>query len=147
MAKMVELPQDIIDNVIAAGSDDTHLLKQCSLVSSSFLLPSRKHLFSRITIESYKTCQGIHQLLVENPVVQTFVRSITLMDSESTQEWINGSSLLAILRLPFCCLEFFSIVLLDDDDGAMVTYLIEPSSEDFEPLDWNYLKYHTLIHP
>jgi hypothetical protein len=140
--KLVEPPQDIIDNVIAAGSDDTHLLKQCSLVSSSFLLPSRKHLrlFSRITIGSDKTCQGIHEFLVENPVVQTFVRAITLTDSDSmhTPEWINGTSLLAILQLPFCCLECFSIGFPNDDDGAMVTWLTEPTGEESELWDWNY---------
>ena len=60
MTKSVEIPQDIIDNVIVAVGDDTHLLKQCTLVSSSFLLPSRKQLFSRITLRNDQTCQGIY---------------------------------------------------------------------------------------
>jgi hypothetical protein len=30
MAKSVEIPQDIIDNVIAAVGDDRDLLKQCT---------------------------------------------------------------------------------------------------------------------
>ena len=116
MAKSVHIPQEIIDNVIAAVGDDLQLLKQCSLVSSSFLRPSRKHLFSRIAIGSDETCQGIHQLLVQNPVIQSFVKTITLKDSDmdgSIQypKWINDTSLLAILRLPFCCLECFSIIL------------------------------------
>jgi hypothetical protein len=78
MAKSVEIPQDIIDSIIAEVGDDTGpgLLKQFSLVSSSFLLPSRKQLFSRITIRNDKTCQGIHQLLVQNPVIQSLVRTI-----------------------------------------------------------------------
>ena len=111
MAKSIDIPQDIIDNVIAALGDDTHSLKQCSLVSSSFLLPSRKYLFSRITIRSDETCQGIHQLLVQNPVMQSFVKIISLehMDTTINPEWMNGTSMLAILRLPFCCLE--SIIL------------------------------------
>jgi len=92
------------------------LLKQCSLVSSSFLLPSRKQLFSRITLRSDETCQGIHRFLVQNPFIQSFVRAITLSDRRSGNfsQWMNGcngTSLLAILRLPFCCLEFFSINL------------------------------------
>ena len=77
-AKSVEIPQDIIDNVIAAVGYNTRLLKKCTLVSSSFLLPSRKQLFSRIYLRSDQTCQGIHQLLVQNPVIQSFVRTITL---------------------------------------------------------------------
>ena len=139
MTKSVELPQDIIDNVIAAGGDDTDFLKQCSLVSSSFLHPSRKHLFSRITLGSDETCQGIHQFLIQNPVVQTFVRAITLTESmpnwRMTPEWINGTPLLAILQLPFCCLECFSIVLREDDEQAMTFWLTEDVPPDV--WDWN----------
>ena len=145
MAKSVELSQDIIDNIIAAGSDDTDLLKQCSLVSSSFLHPSRKLLFSRITIRSNETCQGIHQLLIQTPVVQTFVRSITLTDAmhswNAIPEWINSTSLLDILRLPFCCLESFSIVIFDDDEDAMTFWITEPTASDIfdsELWDWNH---------
>ena len=119
----MEIPQDIIDNVIAAVGDDNRLLKQCSLVSSSFLLPSRKQLFSRIFLRSDQTCQGIHQLLVQNPVIQSSVRTITLTDEETMMVswgtenpmWMNGTSLLAILRLPFCCLECFSIIVSQGD--------------------------------
>ena len=118
MAKSMDIPQDIIDNIIAAAGDDKHLLKQCTLVSSSFLLPSRKQLFSGISITS-ETCQDIHQYLVQNPVIQSFVRNITIteikymMDSRPSEspEWMNGTSLLAILQLPFCRLERFSVVV------------------------------------
>jgi hypothetical protein len=118
MAKSVEIPQDIIDNVIAAVGDDKRLLKQCALVSSSFLLPTRKQLFSRITLKGEIKCQGIHEFLIQNPNFQSFVRTISIplpveMDSSYLRsrsfDWIDGTSLLAILRLPFCCLERISI--------------------------------------
>jgi hypothetical protein len=112
MAKSVEIPQDIIDNVIAAVGDDNRLLKQCTLVSSSFLLPSRKQLFSTITLNCDQICQGIHQFLVQNPVIQSSVRAISLETSRpyyTRSEWMNGTSLLAILQLPFCRLERFTI--------------------------------------
>ena len=118
MAKStMEIPLDIIDNIIAAVGTDKDVLNQCALVSSSFLLPSRKHLFSRITIRSDESCEGILQLLIQNPVILSFVRSITLTEPDwhMFPEWINGTSLLAILRLPFCCLERFSITWRDDD--------------------------------
>ena len=117
----MDIPQDIIDNVIAAVGYHPRVLKQCALVSSSFLLPSRKHLFSRITLRSDQSCQGIHQFLVQNPVIQSFVRSIHLIhvrafrfqrrkrkSTSNPPGWMDGQSLLAILRLPFCCLECFS---------------------------------------
>jgi hypothetical protein len=118
MATSVEIPQDIIDNVIAAVGDDRHLLKHCALVSYSFLLPSRKQLFSRVSLRSDQTCQcqGIHQLLVQNPVIQSFVKTVTLIGDSDSQacEWMNGTSLLAIFRLPFCCLECFLIIVFRD---------------------------------
>jgi hypothetical protein len=112
MAKSVEIPQDIIDNVIeAVGVDDAHFLKQCALVSSSFLLPSRKQLFSTISLENDEKCPGIYQFLVQNPVIQSFVRTIILTKDSSWTPWMYGSiSIVAILRLPFCCLECFSII-------------------------------------
>ena len=118
MSKSVEIAQDIIDSAIAAVGDDTRLLKQCSLLSSSFLRPSRKQLFTRITLSDDETCQEIHQFLVQNPTIQSFVRTITLTDTldpwttnwrPRSIEWVNGTSSLAILRLPFCRLECFSI--------------------------------------
>ena len=55
----MDIPQDIIDNVIAAVGDDTHLLKQCALVflvasSSSPELPSKatKYAFGFINFSS-----------------------------------------------------------------------------------------------
>ena len=111
IAKSLEIPQDIIDNVIAEVGDDTRLLKQCSLVSFSFLLPSRKKLFSKITLRNDQTCRGIHQLLIQNPVIQSFVRAITLKGSWDWQipEWMDDTSLPAILQLPLRHLEAFSI--------------------------------------
>ena len=102
---MVAIPQDIIDNVIEAVGDDRRLLKECALVSSSFLLPCRKRLFSKLCLSRDQTCQRLHQFLVENPVVQSFVRSIAI----DLDELLNCTSLIAILRLPFCCLESFCI--------------------------------------
>ena len=112
---MVEIPQDIIDNVIMAVGDDSHLLKQCSLVNSSFLLPSRKKLFSRITLENDETCQNIYEFLVQNPSIQSYIRAITLTakivpNKKYRYTWlIRCLSLPAILELEFRCLELFSI--------------------------------------
>ena len=118
---MIDIPQEIIDNVVAAVGDDTRLLKQCALVSSSFLRPSRKQLFSSITLDRDESCQGIHQFLIQNPVVQSFVRTIALTEykygcqwGRRNREWMNSTSLLGILRLPFCSLECFSIFILRD---------------------------------
>jgi hypothetical protein len=76
---VMDILQDIIDNVFVAIGDDKRLLKNCALVSSSLLHPSRMQLFSRIRLTSDQTCQEIYQLLIHNPVIRFFVRTITLM--------------------------------------------------------------------
>ena len=116
---MVAIPLDIIYNIVEAIGDDESLLKACALVSSSFLLPCRKQLFSRLYLTHVQVCQGLHQVLVENPVLQSFVRSITV----DLYEPLNCASLIAILRLPFCSLEDFSIA--SNVVGSQV------------PLNWN----------
>ena len=105
-----DIPQDIIDNVVAAIGDDKDLLRKCALVSHSFLHPSRKQLFSRIHLSSKRNCDRIHQLLVQNAVILSFVRTITLnVYLLTSRRNFERTSLLGILRLPFCCLEHFSI--------------------------------------
>ena len=105
MANSVEIPQDIIDNVIAALGKDKRSLKQCALASSSFLLPSRKLLFYSITFgSSVEACHRLHQVLVQNPPIRSFVRRITV-----SPKLTFDKSLLAILQLPFCHLEEFSL--------------------------------------
>ena len=123
---LMDIPQDIIDNVIAAIGDDQSLLKNCALVSSSFLHPSRKQLFSRISLRSHQTCQGIYQFLIQNPAIQSFVKSISINRGDTSCDfvWMNSTSLLAILRLPFCQsrLESFSIIV---------------EWNDWDPWDWH----------
>ena len=111
--KSMHIPQDIIDSVIAAIGNDTPLLKKCSLVSSSFLLPSRKQLFSKIYLENSHICHGVHQLLIRNPIIKAFIKSISIehMWDRRTAKWMNCGLLLAILQLPFCNLECFSITV------------------------------------
>ena len=103
----IDIPQDIIYQVIAAVDDDEKLLKQCALVSSSFLIPSRKQLFSEICLRGDKAAQRLYQCLIQNPVIQSFVRSIDIRPR--TASLLINTSLFAILRLPFCHLESFSM--------------------------------------
>ena len=127
MANSVAIPHDIIDNIIEKVGDDCRLLRKCALVSSSFLLPSRKHLFkfSKIVLRGDEACQRLHQFLVENPVIQSSVRSITFKRDKASVSYLqlNRTSLIAILRLPFRCLESFST------DAYMWC--------DSPPLNWN----------
>ncbi|KAM6492892.1 hypothetical protein JOM56_011026 [Amanita muscaria] len=127
MANSVAIPQDIIDNIIEAVGDDTGcLLKKFALVSSSFLLPSRKRLFSELSLRDDQACQRLHQFLVENPVIRSFVRSIAIRYSSSKSRLqLNRTLLIPILRLTFCCLESFSI---DFETGRRWDWNLDPSN-------------------
>jgi len=111
---VVLLPQDIIDNIIeaVAADDDSrlNLLKTCALVSSSFLLPSRKRLFSAISLTRRQSCDELHRLILLNPVLQSFVTSITLNFGYDSYSCWNHRSVVDILRLSFCRLEKFIII-------------------------------------
>ena len=111
MANSVEIPQDIIDNVIAALGNDARSLKQCALVSSSCLNPSRKQLFYNINFGyDVEACHRLHQVLVQNPVIRSFVRRIFVNPNGHWGSKLTfEKSVLAILQLPFCHLEELSL--------------------------------------
>ena len=103
----VEIPQDIIDNVIAALGKDKCSLKQCALVSSSFLFPSRKQLFYSMNFKGKdEAYHRLHQVLVQNPAIRSFVRRITVNHRWGFKPTFD-KAVLAILQLPFCHLEEF----------------------------------------
>ena len=110
MANSVEIPQDIIDNVIAALGNDARSLKQCALVSSSCLNPSRKQLFYNINFGyDVEACHRLHQVLIHNPVIRSFIRRITVDHRHWGFKLTFDKSLLAILQFPFCHLEELSL--------------------------------------
>jgi hypothetical protein len=132
------IPLDIIENILSEIGDDTPLLQQCSLVSSSFHLFSRKHLFSEVFIKSAQTCRRLHLVLVQNPEIPPLIRKIRILDPGNNRSshvlspemgWINGDSLFNILQFPFRflrCLEF-SIAKAD-------------YTRNLYPLDWTCLR-------
>jgi hypothetical protein len=107
MANSQTIPQEIIDLVIAAIGDDKPSLKQCALVSSQFLPPSRRQLLSEITIRGRRSSEGILLFLSSNAVFPSLVKSLALRGSIGA--WLHRRTLLDILRLQFCCLESFAI--------------------------------------
>jgi hypothetical protein len=74
------IPQEIIDKIIDSVHDhENNLLRTYSLVSRSFLYPSRKRLFAHITLLTQAQCQCILDLLIRHPYIQSFVKSLTII--------------------------------------------------------------------
>jgi hypothetical protein len=69
-------PQEIIDKIIDELSFDHHTLKQCSTVSRSFCVPSRRHLFYSISFITMKTVILFHRLLIRTPDIARNVRRV-----------------------------------------------------------------------
>jgi hypothetical protein len=72
MVLSASVPQELIDIIVFAvhDTDDNSLrhetLQQCSLVSRSFLAPSRQWLFYHVTLDTAVKCRGIHGVLKAN---------------------------------------------------------------------------------
>ncbi|PPQ74702.1 hypothetical protein CVT24_003794 [Panaeolus cyanescens] len=84
------LPIEILDRILQAlnYSNDTHSLKNCSLVSHIFLQPSRRYLFQRVSvhiaISHLDSIPHVHQsdflqFLSDNDHVASFMRELRLV--------------------------------------------------------------------
>jgi hypothetical protein len=99
--------KEIIDNIIEELSSDEDTLKQCSTVSQSFYVPSRRHLFSSINLCEIERAVLFHCLLIQTPDIARHVRMIevgfprssTYVDAEGEEvdvtEWLGTSTVLA----------------------------------------------------
>jgi hypothetical protein len=116
-------PQEIIDKTIDELSDDETTLQQCSTVSRSFHISSRRHLFFSINLFSVQKIVLFHRLLLRTPDIGRNVREIRLTvgdhwggiigsaDSErqivDMEKYVATSSLLADI-FPFLpCIKSF----------------------------------------
>jgi hypothetical protein len=112
MASSLSFPQEIVDTII--GTFDVHdrfTLKRCALVSRSFLIPSRKRIFSVLSIRNEQQCQKLYCFLTQNPYIQSSVTSLSI-DAAAAYGLRNGigsEAALPILRLSFRCLRRLSI--------------------------------------
>jgi hypothetical protein len=75
-------PQEIIDKTIAELSDDETTLQQCSTVSRSFHIPSRRHLFFFIELCTIQKVALFHRLLIRTPEIGRNVRKLRLKIGE-----------------------------------------------------------------
>jgi hypothetical protein len=114
MVESLSIPQEIIDTIIGAiDVRDKALLKKCALISHSFLHPSRKQLYSIISLNSVQDCQRLCRMDVQAQYLQLFVKTLHIIDSDDLQEESvfhdDSESLLPILRLPLRRLEILSV--------------------------------------
>jgi hypothetical protein len=82
--------QEIIDKIIDELSFDKTTLKQCSTVSQSFHVPSCRHLFSFIVLDTVKQVTLFHRLLIRTPDIGRNVREFMLCLSDGWEDVVDG---------------------------------------------------------
>ena len=118
---MPSLPQELID-VIINQVDDHKTLKACSLVASSFVCPSQKLLFLTVDLDNAprkKAYARFLRLLILNPLLGTYVRSLRLGDDSEdfgfSRSWIIHAKSLPQLFQLIPRLEIFSLTFNSDE--------------------------------
>ena len=108
--------QEIVDNIIGnININEKQNLRRLSLVSRSFLYPSRKRLFAKIALAHREQSQGLLSVLAQHPYIQSSVRHLEIhypssfrclpWYSEPTKFQPNDEpTLLSLLRLPLLSL-------------------------------------------
>jgi hypothetical protein len=94
------LPQEIIDNIIGnINVDEKYFLRTLSLVSRSFLYPSRKKLFAKIVLTCQERSHGLLGVFTQHPYIQSSVRHLEIHQYGSSASWPTLLSLLRLLLL------------------------------------------------
>ncbi|KAJ7245318.1 hypothetical protein C8J57DRAFT_1362763 [Mycena rebaudengoi] len=68
------LPQDIIDLIVDELAEDERSLKACSLVATTFTIPTRRQLFRVVSLRPLTALQSFSDLLLLSPHIALFVR-------------------------------------------------------------------------
>ncbi|KAF8809288.1 hypothetical protein BYT27DRAFT_7222526 [Phlegmacium glaucopus] len=120
---MPALPQELIDAILN-HVNDRQTLKACSLVASSFVPQSQRHLFHTIDLDALtprkKAYTRFVRLLTLNPLLGTYVRSLRLGDDSdefgSYRSWLIHAKNLPQLFQHLTRLEAFSLTFNDSDE-------------------------------
>lgn len=72
------IPEDVIDEILTHLHDNSSTLKHCSLVSRSFLTPSRRLLFSTVFLKESRHVDKFYLLLQRSPEISNLVSTLQI---------------------------------------------------------------------
>lgn len=97
------IPADIIYAIIDEICTDAYTLRQCSLVSRSFLPHSHKHLFSTIQLDHPVPCRGLYRVLMNNPSLACYIRTLIVITNVKPEfrgrDWVTIENTLPTVLL------------------------------------------------
>lgn len=110
---MLLIPADIIYAIIDEIRTDTHTLKQCSLVSRSFLSYSHRHLFAAIQLDHPTQCRGLYRVLMQNPSLVSYIRRLVIVANVKPEfrgrDWVTIENTLSTVILMLHNLHAFTL--------------------------------------
>ncbi|KAF5374428.1 hypothetical protein D9615_009059 [Tricholomella constricta] len=101
MVLSLSIPEDIISTILDELSSDNESLKQCSLVSQSFLPLCHKLLFSSICLNHPTRTRGFYRVITNNVSFASYIRRVEIISSVSPEfrgrDWVTFEHTLAPL--------------------------------------------------
>ncbi|GLB34340.1 hypothetical protein LshimejAT787_0112240 [Lyophyllum shimeji] len=102
-----QLPLDIFESVIEHLYDDAESLRRCTLVCKSFVVPSRKRLFTRIYVGHNRRtdnpnnlpCKQLYKYLTGNPDIVPYVQELWV--DGITGDWVFKEETVSLLLALF----------------------------------------------
>ena len=84
----MQLPQELIEGIIDYLSDDCQTLETCSLVATTWLARSRRHLFSRISLNPTTVKKWCSAIRAGPDGIPRLVRTLTLHQAQG-HRWLG----------------------------------------------------------
>ncbi|KAF5376256.1 hypothetical protein D9615_008524 [Tricholomella constricta] len=115
MSLSLSIPEDIISAILDQLSPDIDSLKQCSLVSRSFLPHCQKLLFSDICLDHPTRSRRLYHFITNNPSFIPYIRRINIISifrgpSRDDPEWMTCEDTLAPLLQTLHNLHAFGLI-------------------------------------
>jgi hypothetical protein len=85
----LQIPVDIIENVVDYLWNHPNTLKTCAIVSHSFLDHCRRHLFSTIILHRSTLSLRLYTLVLSSqPKIALLIRTLEVFDAEDEEHWV-----------------------------------------------------------
>ncbi|KAF9024089.1 hypothetical protein BDZ89DRAFT_139020 [Hymenopellis radicata] len=148
----LQLPQELIDNIIDHLHDSPRDLKTCSLVSHSFYPRSHFHLFQCVDVSSAEVAQRFFTHM--SPETRAIIRSLTLSETHRHNfpaQWPQIPMMLQYLHLDRLVLKKVDLRILKTSlSGLRITSLVTRSCafdslSELRSMPWSLPSLTTLI--
>jgi hypothetical protein len=113
--RRIDIPPELIDNIIDCLHDDIDTLRKCSIICSSWVASSRYHIFGHITLDHHSNefgsltsdCHRLYEVLEDAPQIALYIKHLVIHNGNS--RGVNEERSLPLLLRALTCLETLDI--------------------------------------